>query len=118
MAVSPRTLLESANTLLQGGEEIDHRNAASRAYYAAYHACRALADEGGLPSYADTGTHRALIDALTGSRNNTCKGVGFLLRQCRKYRVAADYKIDEDFPEYYARSILAKSYQIFTKLRK
>ena len=43
MAVTPESILESAAAMSQGGAEVDWRNANSRARYAAYHRCRALA---------------------------------------------------------------------------
>lgn len=39
MAITPDELLQTADELGQGVRESDWRNAASRAYYAAYHAC-------------------------------------------------------------------------------
>ena len=44
MPVSPEQLLTAAEALLErGSEEVDWRNAASRAYYASYHRCSVIA---------------------------------------------------------------------------
>lgn len=45
MSVTPEAIFESAVVLAGGDEEVDWRNACSRAYYAAYHRCRAIANE-------------------------------------------------------------------------
>lgn len=58
MAVSPKQLLEAAQELAQGNREVDFRNAASRAYCAAYHRCRPVANATGFerPNGAFTAT--------------------------------------------------------------
>ena len=40
MATTPEALLGAADVLSNGQGEVDWRNAASRAYYAAYHRCQ------------------------------------------------------------------------------
>ena len=50
MAVNPKQLLDAAHELAEGSREVDFRNAASRAYYAAYHRCRPIAKRNGLRS--------------------------------------------------------------------
>ena len=113
MAVTPRELLEAADALGQRGSEADLRNAASRAYYAAYHQCRWLAQDLRLrPAPGSGGVHRRVIDTLTGSQDRKLKSLGYMLEQCRKLRVAADYDIDEEFPPGHARTALVQCRKI------
>ena len=61
MAVTPEELLDAAAKLERGNSEADWRNAASRAYYAAYHRCRGMAQDERL-SVPDGGSHHAALD--------------------------------------------------------
>lgn len=116
MAVTPRELLEAAGALEERGSEIDLRNAASRAYYAAYHQCRRLAQNLRLPpAPGSEGVHRRVIDALTGSRDMKLKSLGYRLEQCRKLRVVADYGIEAEFPPGDARTALVQCRKILDK---
>lgn len=94
MAVSPEQILQSAEELGNGAREIDRRNAASRAYYAAFHRCLPLV-EGDVDG--DFGVHRAVTNELYASMNRTLRTVGSLLEQCKSIRVAADYKTASAF---------------------
>ena len=113
MAVTPRELLEAAGALEERGSEIDLRNAASRAYYAAYHQCRRLAQNLRLrPAPGSGGVHRTVIDSLTDSGDRKLKSLGYRLEQCRKLRVVADYEIEVEFPPGDARTALAQCRKI------
>lgn len=66
MAVTPQQMLDAAATLMERGDgEADWRNAASQAYYGAFHQCSAVAEEARLQVAERGGVHAALIDALT-----------------------------------------------------
>ncbi len=79
MAVTPRELLDAAAALGRRGSEVDLRNAASRAYYAAYHQCRRLAQDLRLrPAPGAGSVHRRVIDTLTDSQNGKLKGLAHL----------------------------------------
>ena len=108
MAVSPEVLLDAAAAIVSGNSEVDWRNATSRAYYAAYHSCVAVARDARL-SVAETGSvHAALIGALTdGLSPPKMKGLGYMLEQCRQRRTDADYRIHEDFPRQIADTVVS-----------
>ena len=109
MASTPEGLLAAAVSLGQGSTEEDWRNATSRAYYAAFHRCQLLVQEAGLPlPDGTTGVHRALIDTMTDRFNagRAFASLGYILEQCRRRRVEADYEIDEDFPQQLAYTVL------------
>lgn len=116
MAVDPETLLHAAVVLGRGKEEVDWRNAASRAYYAAFHCCRAVAQQARLPVPESLSAHAVLIDALTQNLNPpSLKGLGYMLEQCRKRRNEADYDIHQEFPRQLAETVLNDCRRILVK---
>ena len=114
MPITPELLLEAAKSLGRGGSEVDHRNAASRAYYAAYHRCRPIAERIGLSS-GSQGVHRNLIDTLTSTRDRRLKSMGYMLDQCRGLRVKADYEIHIEFPADNARLVMRQCERILSQ---
>lgn len=98
MPVTPKEILDSAVALGRGEAEVDWRNACSRAYYAGY-CCRQIANA--LEPHADTAgreAHRVVADILTeSSRARPAIGLGYMLRQCRGLRNAADYDVEDNF---------------------
>lgn len=112
MAVSPKQLLDAAHELAEGSREVDFRNAASRAYYAAYHRCRPIAKRNGLRS-SDRGVHSDVIDALRTATKPRLKQLAQLLTRCRGLRAKADYNIDEDFRRSEARASTRQAQRIF-----
>ena len=113
MSVTPTELLEAAKILGRGGAEVDRRNAASRAYYAAWHRCLPIGRAIGLATRG--GVHQQLIETLTRSSNRTLKSLGYMLEQCRRLRARADYEIEADFPPEDLRIVLTQSEKILNK---
>ena len=113
MAVSPKQLLEAAQELAEGSCEVDFRNEASRAYYAAYHRCRPIAKGNGLRS-SDRGVHSDVIDALRTVTKPRLKQLAQLLTRCKGLRAKADYNIDEAFRRSEARASTRQAQKIFT----
>ena len=100
MATTSKDLLESARRLARGKVEVDYRNAASRAYYAAYHACRPVGERIGLSAERNIGVHAQLGRTLTvHSKSMTHRSVGYMLRERYNIRIWADYDLDRDFSE-------------------
>ena len=114
MAVTPESILESAATMSQGGAEVDWRNATSRAYYAAYHRCRALATS--IDPHADLSTaesHRFVADILQQrSSPNAARGLAYQLAALRKVRNLADYEIEDQFDQDSGRTSVEASRKI------
>ncbi len=102
-----RNFLFSAQVLIQGNSEIDYRNAASRAYYAAFHLCRILLEK--LPNSPDNiGTsHQRIIDALLFSNDKKLKSLGNKLKVTKELRHKADYKVNVKFTRYDASRTLS-----------
>ncbi len=116
MAVTPESLLDAARSIGKGTGEVDSRNAVSRAYYAAYHRCLAVAQDARRPIAESGGVHVALIQALTDPLAPTrFKSLGYMLEQCRLRRVDADYRINQDFPRDIADTVLANCARILRK---
>ncbi|MBF0621453.1 MAG: hypothetical protein HQL54_05960 [Magnetococcales bacterium] len=127
MTVSPVDFLRSAQIMMNHHEEIDHRNAASRAYMGAYHACRFLRDAlelGPLPSILKVeGSHRKLIRTLQQAPVPLKKGavwaharrirqLGQQLKSLRDLQNAAEYRISRNFSRNDARQVVAASREI------
>ena len=114
MSVTPNELLEAAKTIGRGDAEVDWRNAASRAYYAAWHRCVPIGRSVGIFAQP-RGMHQQLIDTLMENRDMTLKSLGYALKQCRDLRIKADYRIEIDFPSRSARIALSQSEKILNK---
>ncbi len=110
MAITPDELLRTAEELARGSRESDWRNGASRAYYAAYHACIPFAY--GTAS-AEPG-HREIARRLTQAAAPVAsRSAGYLLDQCRELRERADYRISAEFGRDDAQTALSASHRIF-----
>ncbi len=116
MPVTPEDLLQAAVTLGGGNGEVDWRNAVSRGYYAAYHRCLAVAQDARLPVSQATGVHSGLVRALTdGLKPGPIMSLGYMLEQCRKRRVVADYELDAEFSRSVCQTVLGDCRRIFDK---
>lgn len=117
MAVTPESILESATAMSQGGAEVDWRNATSRAYYAAYHRCRALAIL--IDPHADLSTaesHRFVGDILQQRGSpNAARGIAYQLAGLRKVRNLADYEIDDEFDQESGRNSVEECRKILER---
>ena len=114
MAITPDELLQTANELGQGARESDWRNATSRAYYAAYHACIPFA----YGSKSAEPGHREIARRLTDqTATMKWRSAGYLLDQCRRLRERADYRISADFPRGDVNTALRASHRIFDIVR-
>ena len=112
MAVTPQELLRYAESLLQESGELRLRNAAGRAFYAAYHSCLPL--YGRLDSGPETreGTHQRIIRLFSEyhgpdeSISRRIRALGVMYRQVRDLRSKADYEIESDFTKGEAETVL------------
>ena len=116
MAVTPDQILSQAVHALDNADssEVDWRCATSRAYYAAYHRCRAVAESASLAVPERGSVHAWLIEALTAPRNpGRMRGLGYILDQARRWRVEADYEIDIPFERAEATAAIAACRKLF-----
>ncbi|OQX01779.1 MAG: hypothetical protein BWK73_44990 [Thiothrix lacustris] len=91
---TPLELLQFAESLV-GVSEVSDRTAASRAYYAAYHACRDKYTT--LEKREGAGMHRSFIDGLIDSNISQDRGIGYMLDSLHRMRIKADYKLSSEF---------------------
>lgn len=89
MPVDKQAFLQFAKSLPED-TEIQIRNAVSRAYYAAYHACLEVYK---MDSSAEGGVHAKLISSLTKSSDATDRAIGYKLKQLKGLRIISDYHL-------------------------
>ena len=122
--MKPQAFLETAWALLERDEEADHRSAASRAYYAVFHACKPLVkqlppatNKQGKPFYNE---HLLIQHTLKkcvqipGIVYNSVlieeiQVVGSDVSDIRTLRNSADYDINDPFSRTIAQHIVTQS---------
>jgi hypothetical protein len=119
MTVKPRDLLDQALALQSSPGEANARLAISRAYYAALHrVVEILPDEFKKPD-DDGNTHARIIAAIERLSKSVTPGrqaaiqIARTLRQLRKSRVFADYRLDEELPSEELQLTLGRSQHLF-----
>lgn len=97
MSISHIEIIKSASTLSEGEGEVDWRNAASRAYYAAYH--RALLSVSACPdnSHLKMGSHERLTDRFDLLKTTPAKSISYVIQSMKRHRHIADYEIAGHF---------------------
>lgn len=122
MCNSAQDFLNSAQILATGTLEIDHRNAASRAYYAAFHNCSSVKQL--CPDNAhlkiDAGEHTRLILRFREYPKDQpgsalARGISYILAQMKSDREDADYEISNDFTANRASLMLSEAKRMFDK---
>lgn len=106
MPITPRQWLEFAERIL-GDDEAASRSAASRAYYAAFHASIPLSDAlpdpptpppiGGMHDRAIRALAHCPIRGSKRDRDKAVRKVGIILGQARDIRTKADYGTGIEF---------------------
>lgn len=92
-----RDFLDSAIEIMEKDElvEVDFRNAASRAYYALFHACKPVAEAMCSPAHGNA--HEKVIRALKSHTDHKIRSLGNSLEQARDFRSRADYTLDLNY---------------------
>ncbi len=120
MAVSPRDLLAIAQELIGREGEINHRTAANRAYYAAFHFCSTVAASLPPPLTPGRRSHERLISKLknhpvskaTEDFDLNVRTLGNVLDKAKPLRVHADYLIGEEFGRAKAEELIPRAEKI------
>lgn len=103
MPVSAEDFIHSATLLhSKGSQEMDWRNAASRAFYGTLHCAEVFLKTQGLKdlsSHLRMGTHERIIEQLSASELTSGKALAYILQDMKRRRVIADYRIEEPFQE-------------------
>jgi hypothetical protein len=122
MSVAPHNVLASANLIYDSqNDEAGCRAVISRAYYAAYNAANDFhlsLPSAGIPAQ-QRGIHERLVEQLvnptlptTDERNIASRRIGWMLRDCHRDRVIADYYLDETVGATTADKVLRASRKI------
>jgi hypothetical protein len=120
MSVTPAEILELARQLLNSSEEVRHRSAASRAYYAVFHLSHETAVRHAVPdsdARDGLGMHERFFRSLErysgpdSALNSRLQELGAWLRQCHRFRTDADYRLRDSYP-------LTKATQAFGACRQ
>jgi len=118
LPITPLDLLACARRLVDAEGETEHRAAAGRAYYAAYHSATPELDTLDVVPDTGGGMHRHLAEAFISNANFTAKSVGYLLRQAHGERVRADYALSNEFSREQAESVIETVIKILEKLEQ
>jgi len=89
MPIDKQEFLQFAKSLPED-TEIQIRNAVSRAYYAAFHACLEVYN---IDGSAEGGVHAKLISGLKASVDINDRKIGYVLEQLTGLRTVADYHL-------------------------
>ena len=95
MSINPIDLLGQTQELVaDSATEVRYRTVISRAYYAAFHACRELAPALGFRDRRDRSAHGRLNRFLAKRKEDRYRERAVLLRQLRDLRNTADYHLN------------------------
>jgi len=114
--VNAQEFLMTAQELLQGNREIDYRNAASRAYYCAFHRCKMLLEE--LPNSQGSigASHQKVILELLYYPDKEVNKLGKKLEQAKRLRQKADYQLKVTFSRYEASRIVSQVQNLLSEV--
>lgn len=119
MAITPQQLLDFANECGDGEGEVNHRNAAARAYYACYHEVLSILEH--MPEVKRS-AHQALSDYLVSEDAKAesldirdRKALSYMLVSMKAVRVTCDYYMDRPFNSGDAKQSLLTAKKLFVK---
>jgi len=120
--VNYEDFIKSAQKLLtiDPAEEINYRNAISRAYYAFYHRCLPLYTESNDKILADS--HKTVVSTLDEKYQQTSEKkyhtASNRLDKLRKIRVKADYRLSQNISLYDAKRAVQSAQKAIDELEK
>ena len=97
VSVTYEEFMTLATKLAEGDSEIEWRNAAARAYYAAYHRAHMAVDLCPENGHFSMGSHERLAERFQAHGSNGAKSIAYILAAMKKIRVSADYEIFDPF---------------------
>lgn len=116
--IEPADLLREAQTLLNAVDdnEVRRRTAVSRAYYAAYHGAKVVAEAAGYRDDGKTSVHAQLGRYFQTSPDRKRKRIASMLKDLRNLRVRADYYLAGDLSASDAEYAIATALRIVSLL--
>lgn len=124
MSVTPDSFLNFAESAFTNAkDEFDHRNSASRAYYAAFHCCYLERKRGpGIPDNKLRGSHDILYDFFqslpSNPESNLMKSMAYMAKIMKEVRRSADYYLNTDFPSDDSKQQLADARTVLRTWKK
>jgi uncharacterized protein (UPF0332 family) len=100
--ITPRDLINLANDLCEDDREVAWRTAASRAYYAAFHAAAQLLEQAGFEVSNSEQAHAYLWLCLENCGHADVQAAGMKLKDLRATRNLADYRRTSTFAHPFA----------------
>jgi len=116
--MEPTDFLEVSYLLLNSEKEVQHRNAASQAYYCAFHVCKQFLQN--LPNHMKMHIHilsDEVLKNLLSSSDKRLKSVGHKLNQVKWLRYRADYDLNHVFTLDDAKRQLVLVDKILSEIR-
>jgi uncharacterized protein (UPF0332 family) len=111
--------LESAKEILsKEHREINSRNAASRAYYCAFHSCKKLLQDFPPKESQRGAEHEKIIAELLNHQNKQFKILGNMLKTSKDQRARADYKLADKFSIQDAKRVVLSTEKLLEELEK
>jgi uncharacterized protein (UPF0332 family) len=111
-----RDFLPAASRLASSPEEADWRSAASRAYYAAFHAARDLLTALSFRTPRADRAHNYLYVRLNNCGEPSVRRAADLLHELRSLRNAADYDVRSPFTAQEARASVTDAGEVLRTL--
>ncbi len=118
--MNPIDFLETATEFLQKKpiREVDHRNAASRAYYCALHSCKNLLEQrASRISVTDT-SHQKIIRELQANTDHLVVALGNKLFSLKSQRNNADYELGKKFTFKDAERLVQHTRRLLQEIQK
>lgn len=112
----PSDFLVLATELAARETESCWRSAVSRAYYAAFHACRDFLNDLGFVIRQGDQAHAAVYRRLSNSNVAEINGIGTALMELRRLRNLADYELRRSFASVTAHKAVQDAQQLFDDL--
>lgn len=111
MTINAQDFLDSIKSIPDdvSSLEVDLRNAISRAYYCAYHACKPNFD---VTHHENCGSHEDLIESMIDTNIEPVKKIALQLRKCKIKRVKADYHLNQNVFVGEAQQVIKEAQKI------
>lgn len=98
MSVTPADFYQFAQKIAGAAQfEIDHRNAISRTYYAAYHTCLLRVLQKAEALKPESGHSEFCRQLMSQPQGSALRRVGIALNFLRQHRNGADYALEREF---------------------
>jgi uncharacterized protein (UPF0332 family) len=116
MSVTYSDFYNFAANLAAGANEIEWRNSASRAYYAAFHRAQETVDLCPDNAHLKMGSHERVTDRFDLHKSVPAKSISYVLQSMKRIRHCADYEIADEFAQSLAVNQVAQYVALVSRL--